>query len=178
MHTLLQGLRWIDENIERVIIIISYVTMAGIIFVEVIRRMLFGLQAAWSVQIPICLFLFITWFSAAYNAKARSHLAFAGLRQKMTPSWQMACHVLDFACWITLGAFVIYYSTEQVIINKENFSMVLGTELMTWYFMVSTPIGWAFIVYRVTQNLCKDIQKYRQGIPLDEAGNFAGGGKA
>lgn len=177
MRTVLQGLRWLDENIERVIIIVCYVAMASIIFVEVIRRMLFGLQAAWSVQIPICLFLFITWFSAAYNAKARSHLAFAGLRQKMSPSWRLGCHVLDFVCWIVLGAFVIYYSTEQVLINKENYSMVLGTELMTWYFLVSTPIGWTFIVYRVTRNLIEDIRNYRRGVSLDEAGNFAGGGQ-
>ena len=65
-------LRWIDENIEKIVILVCYVTMAAIIFVEVIRRFAFGQQAAWSTTIPIYLFLWVTWMGAAYNTKIRS----------------------------------------------------------------------------------------------------------
>ena len=42
-------LRWIDANVERIIILFAYFFMAGIIFVEVIRRFLFSEQVAWGV---------------------------------------------------------------------------------------------------------------------------------
>ena len=45
-------LKYLDDNIERIIIIISYFMMAAIIFEEVTKRFLFNSQAAWSVQIP------------------------------------------------------------------------------------------------------------------------------
>ena len=50
----------------------------------------------------------------------------------------------------------MYVTTEQVQINRDNFSMVLGTEIMTWYFIAVTPVGWALIFFRVSQNLVED----------------------
>ena len=52
-------LRYVERNIEKFIIIISYGSMAGIIFVEVIRRFLFNQQAPWSTTIPIYLFFVV-----------------------------------------------------------------------------------------------------------------------
>ena len=60
-------LYWLDRNVEKTIILASYVAMAGIIFVEVIRRFLFDQQAAWSSTIPIYLFLWVTWMGASWN---------------------------------------------------------------------------------------------------------------
>lgn len=58
-------LKYLDDNIERVIIIISYFMMAAIIFEEVIKRFFFKTQAPWSVQIPIYLFLILAWIGAS-----------------------------------------------------------------------------------------------------------------
>ena len=41
---ILQCLRWIDRNLEKVIITICYALMSGIIFVEVIRRFMEALH--------------------------------------------------------------------------------------------------------------------------------------
>ena len=60
-------LRWLDENVEKVIILVNYSVMAAIIFVEVIRRFLFNEQAAWSSTIPIYLFLWVVWIGCAYR---------------------------------------------------------------------------------------------------------------
>ena len=62
-------LKWFDKNIEKLVIFICYSSMAGIVFVEVIRRFVFSQQAAWSTTIPIYLFLWITWIGASYNVK-------------------------------------------------------------------------------------------------------------
>ncbi len=178
MHTLKKTLLWLDENVEKIVIMVSYVLMASIIFVEVIRRMALGQQAPWSTQVPIYLFLFLTWFSAAYNAKVRTHLFFAGSRARLAPFPKLCCHILDFVCWVVLGIFVIYYTCEQVMINRENYSMVFGTELMAWYFMLSTPLGWIFILYRVTRNFFADISAYRNGQEMGVPGEFAGGDRS
>jgi TRAP-type C4-dicarboxylate transport system permease small subunit len=77
-------LRWLDNNAEKTIILISYVVMAGIIFVEVIRRFVFGQQAPWSSTIPIYLFLWVVWAGCAYNVKLRTHLRFEEFRSRMS----------------------------------------------------------------------------------------------
>ena len=163
---ILQCLRWIDRNLEKVIITICYALMSGIIFVEVIRRFVFHVQAAWSTQIPIYLFLMLVWIGCAYNAKVRTHLTFPELRVRMPYTLQMICLVIDYICWMVLACLVMVFTLEQVEISRMNYAMVLGTELYVWYFYCITPIGWLLVMYRVTQNLFSDIRKFREGAPL------------
>jgi len=93
-------LRWFDKNAEKVIIIISYTAMSGIIFVEVIRRFVFSQQAPWSTTIPILLFLWLTWFGASYNIKKRTHLALTEIRSRLPYTMQFALLILDGILWI------------------------------------------------------------------------------
>ena len=148
--------RFLDDNIEKAIIISAYFMMAAIIFVEVIKRFFFHIQAPWSTQIPIYLFLILAWIGASYNAKVRTHLRFEALRATMGPKMRYLCAVVDYVAWITLAVIVMHVTAEQVQINRDNFSMVLGTEIMTWYFIAVTPLGWALIFFSVTKNLVDD----------------------
>ncbi len=160
-------LRWIDANIERVIILISYVVMATIIFVEVIRRFMFNEQVAWSTTIPIYMFLWIVWIACSYNVKIRSHLSFDEIRTKL-PQWgQFATLMLDSLLWIIFSAIVIYYTTQQVLLSRDNFAIVMGTDdVMQWWFYLGTPLAFSLLVFRVLQNIYKDISDFRNGRAL------------
>ena len=132
-------LKWLDENIEKSIILVSYVLMTAIIFVEVIRRFAFGQQAPWSSTIPIYLFLWVTWIGCAYNCKRRSHLRFEEFRMRLPYSGQFFCLVVDHLVWIGFSILVIY---------------------------TATPIGFALVIYRVLRNLFDDIRRYRNNEPM------------
>ena len=159
--------RWLDANIEKIVILICYSTMAGIIFVEVIRRFLFSEQAAWSTTIPIYLFLWVTWMGAAYNTKIRTHLRFDEFRMRMPYGAQFACLCLDALLWVIFAIIVVIYSTEQVYLAYDNFAIVQGTDnVMQWWFYLATPLAWTLLVFRALQNLWQDLQTYRRGEPF------------
>ncbi len=160
-------LRWIDANFERIIILFAYFFMAGIIFVEVIRRFLFSEQVAWSSTIPIYLFLWVVWIACAYNVRIRAHLSFDEIRTKLSQRGQLMCLMLDAALWIVFSAIVIYYTTRQVLLSRDNFAIVQGTdEVMQWWFYIATPLAFALLIVRVLQNVRKDVSDYRNGRPL------------
>ena len=160
-------LKWLDENIEKSIILVSYVLMTAIIFVEVIRRFAFGQQAPWSSTIPIYLFLWVTWIGCAYNCKRRSHLRFEEFRMRLPYSGQFFCLVVDHLVWIGFSILVIYYSMQQVQIAYDNFAIVQGTDdIMQWWFYTATPIGFGLVIYRVLRNLADDIRRYRNNEPM------------
>lgn len=159
--------RYAERNIEKFIILVSYTSMAGIIFVEVIRRFFFNQQAPWSTTIPIYLFLWLTWMGASYNTMRRSHLRFSEFRERFSYKNQFYCLLVDAVCWFGLGAVVIYYSVQQVYISYDNFAIVQGTDdVMQWWFYMATPMAWGLLLIRVLQNLKKDISDYRAGRPL------------
>lgn len=156
--------RWIDANIEKIIIIISYITMAAIIFVEVLRRFILNQQEPWSSTIPILLFLWVTWIGAAYNVKIRTHLSFDELRMRLPYNMQFCCLILDAVLWITFASIVLYFSIQQVQLSHDNFAIVTGTDdVMQWWFYMATPVAWALICIRVLQNLRSDYLKWRSG---------------
>ncbi len=168
-------IRWIDKNIEKLIILICYVTMAGIIFVEVIRRFFLSEQAAWSSTIPIYLFLWVTWIGAAYNVKIRTHLRFDELRVRLSHNMQFACLVLDAVLWIAFASIVAVYSTETVYLSYENYSIVQGTDdVMQWWFYMATPVAWTLLCVRVLQNLHGDFKKWRNGEKFTISVNMLG----
>ena len=163
----MQLLRWIDSNIERIIILVAYVFMAGIIFVEVIRRFLLNEQVAWSSTIPIYLFLWVVWIACAYNVRIRAHLSFDEIRTKLSQRGQLLCLLLDGLLWIIFSVIVIYYTTQQVLLSRDNFAIVQGTDnVLQWWFYIATPLAFALLIIRVLQNVAKDISDYRNGRPL------------
>ena len=165
-------IRWLDQNIEKLVIFICYSSMAGIVFVEVIRRFVFSQQAAWSTTIPIYLFLWITWVGASYNVRIRSHLKFDEIRVRLPYNIQFLLQVIDAVLWILFGVIVVIYSTEQVQLAKENFMIVQGTDnVLQWWFYVATPLAWSLLIIRVLQNLLEDIKSFikREPLPIQNA---------
>ncbi|MCB1800346.1 MAG: TRAP transporter small permease [Gammaproteobacteria bacterium] len=167
MNFLASILRWLDNNTEKVVILIAYITMAGIIFVEVIRRFLFNEQVAWSTTVPVLLFLWVTWFGAAYNVRQRTHLSLTEVRSRMPYGAQFACFILDAVLWVVFAGIVIYFTYEQTWLAYDNFAIVGGTDnVMEWWFYLATPLAWSLIVIRVIQNLVQDIRRYRNREPF------------
>ena len=165
-------LKWFDRNIEKLVIFICYSSMAGIVFVEVIRRFVFSQQAAWSTTIPIYLFLWITWIGASYNVRIRTHLKFDEIRVRLPYNIQFLLQVLDAVLWILFGVIVVIYSIEQVQLAKENFMIVQGTDnVLQWWFYLATPLAWSLLIIRVLQNLLEDIKSFikREPLPIQNA---------
>ena len=160
-------LGWLDRNIEKTVILISYTGMAGIIFVEVIRRFLFNEQVAWSTTVPVLLFLWVTWFGASYNVRQRNHLALTEVRSRLPYHIQFACFVLDAVLWVVFGCIVVYFTYQQTWLAYDNFAIVGGTDhVMEWWFYLATPLAWGLIIFRVMQNLAQDIRRFRRREPF------------
>lgn len=166
MSKILNALKWLDKNIEKWLIIVTYAAMSTIVFMEVCYRFFFNRQHVWSTSVAIYLFIFIAWIGASYIARQRSHLSFPAVRMSMGYTAQFFCLCLDWLCWITLSWFAFVASWENINLMMLNWAMVPGTSIMLWPFYLSIPIGWALLVWRVTANLAADIRNFRKGDPL------------
>jgi TRAP-type C4-dicarboxylate transport system permease small subunit len=158
---------WFERNFESTIMVVSYLAIGGIIFVEVFRRFVLSEQAPWSTTIPPFLFLIMTWFGCSYNVKLRTHLAFAEFRNAMPRGGQMACLVMDALLWIGFSWVVVVTSTRVVANSASNFQIMLGTDnVMQWWFLISVPLAFTVLVARVLENLLTDIANFRSGETL------------
>ena len=170
----LKGLRWLDDNLERYIILVAYSVCAGIIAFEVGRRFLLGQQASWSTTIPAYMFVWLAWPGAAYGVKVRAHLAFSDFRQRLPRHVQYILMQLDYVLFIIFACVAVYYSINLLTIQVANGSVVPGTlTVPSWWFYLATPVGWALLAIRVVQNAFQDFIALRSGAPLDLGGGIA-----
>lgn len=153
---------FIERHLERSIMVYTYLAIAIIIFVEVIRRFIFSLQAPWSTTFPPVLFLVMTWFGCSYNIKLRTHLAFNEFRTKMPRGGQMFCLTLDAVLWFCFC--VIVTSSRVAAQSASNFQILEGTDnFLKWWFLITVPIAFLMMTARVFSNWRDDWRNYRSG---------------
>lgn len=160
---------FIERNLESTLMVVSYLTIGAIIFVEVIRRFIFSEQFPWSTTIPGYLFLIMTWTGCSYNVRLRTHLSFSEFRSKMPRLPQFGLLMLDAALWWGICLLVIVTATGVMANAGNNFMIVTGTDnVFVWWFMATLPIAFVLLSARVFQNLFDDIGNFRNGRPLIE----------
>jgi len=167
VNFLYRAVPWIDRNLERSIVVYSYIIMATIIFVGVIQRFVFSNQVPWSTTIPPLLFMIMAWYGCSFNVKLRTHLSFSEFRANMPPKGQFAFLMLDNLLWM-IFAIIVVTTTSRVTVNTyDNFAIVLGTDnVMRWWFIITMPIGFTMLAGRVVGNTLDDIANFRSGKPL------------
>jgi TRAP-type transport system small permease protein len=156
--------RLLDRYLEPTAMFFIYLTIAMIIFVEVIRRFVFNVQAPWSTTLPPYLFLLLTWIGCAYNVKLRAHLSFGEVRAMMPPGGRLALSFLDAILWYVMAVIVVVATVRLTANSAANFQLLLGTDdVMRWWFYICVPISWLILYARVLENLLSDVRSYNEG---------------
>ena len=169
VYLMYRAVPFIERNLESTLMVVTYLLIGAIIFVEVIRRFVFSEQFPWSTTIPGYLFLIMTWTGCSYNVRLRTHLSFSEFRSKMGRTPQMALLCLDAALWWGICLLVIVTATGVMANAGNNFMIVTGTDnVFVWWFMATLPIAFLLLSGRVFQNLFDDIRKYRTGEEMIE----------
>ena len=159
--------QFIEKNLERAFMVVSYLSIAFIIFWGVIDRFIFSNQQPWSTTVPPLLFMIMAWFGATYNVRLRSHLSFTEFRSRMGRKAQFACLCLDNILWMSFAIIVIVTTTRAVVLSASNFQIVLGTDnVMQWWFLLTAPIAFLLMAARVIENFIEDLGNFRSGATL------------
>lgn len=157
----------VERNLERAIMVISYLSIAGIIFWGVVDRFVFSEQLPWSTTIPPLLFMIMAWFGATYNVRLRTHLSFSEFRSRMPRGGQFACLMLDAVLWFIFAVIVMVTTSRVAALSASNFQIVLGTDnTLQWWFLITAPLAFLLMAGRVFQNMFEDIGNLRAGRPL------------
>ena len=159
---ILRAVPVLDLYFEKSILVTTYLVIAAVIFVEVIRRFVFQAQVPWSTTLPPFLFLIMTWVGCAYNTRLRAHLRFTEVRVNLPRLGQLLCLSLDALLWVTFSIVVIVTTLKQTANSASNFQILLGTDnIMQWWFYIFVPLSWTLLSGRVIENLIDDFRRYR-----------------
>ncbi len=144
-------LRWFLGHFEEVSCAVLFSVMTLIAFGNIVTRYLFKYSFAFTEELVVSLFVWLTLFGAGVAFRAGSHLGFTLLFEKMPPLLRQV--QVWFVCTLSAILFLslIYFSVKQVHYEISFDIRSMGVGIPQWYYTVGMPVWSLLVLYRIFQ---------------------------
>ncbi len=144
-------LKWVWGHFEEVSCAVLFSVMTLIAFGNIVTRYVFKYSFAFTEELVVSLFVWLTLFGAGVAFRAGSHLGFTLLFEKM-PTLLRQIQVW-FVCTLSTFLFLslIYFSVKQVHYEIAFDIRSMGVGIPQWYYTVGMPVWSLLVLYRIVQ---------------------------
>jgi len=134
--------------------------MSLITFVNVVNRYLFSKSLAFSEEVVVNLFVWITLLGISIAFRRGSHLQMTNLYDKFSPQLKRISIAVSGVIGVVIFAFLIYNSCREIYKNMtfyHTISDALG--IPTWIYSLGTPVFSLFVLKEIIASTLKGIKK-------------------
>ena len=158
----------LNKNAERWALLFFYVLLVATMAVEVIRREVFSYSSIWGEEIVRYSFIYLAWIGAASAVRERGHIRIDVIMHYISPRAKAALYIFGDLVMFAVAAVAVYWSYETVAVSWKFGSVSHGLRVSMVWFLAAVPIGFALMIFRLSQSLLRDIQDLRTGRPVFE----------
>ena len=144
-------MKWLDENLEEILLIILLVCIACVMGAQVIARYFFNNSLTWSEELAQYMLVWSTFLSVSYCVKKRISIKIEQLLNILPEPGQtflrLARHTLVFVFCLIMIPYAWTYLQQSI--ESQATSAALGIPM---YFIQSAPlVGFILLTIRVAQ---------------------------
>ncbi|MFP8952901.1 TRAP transporter small permease [Natrialbaceae archaeon A-arb3/5] len=151
-------------HVEGLIALLILIVYTAIIALDVAQRTLWGGSFTWSLEIVLGLFTWMTWLSAAFAVRHRSHLRFTLVRKALSNRANYLMYWVEYVAWIGIMGLVLRYSVPIFLDQWETGRLVVGTEFVPSALLyLAVPVGMTLVMLRATEQIVRVTREYRRG---------------
>ncbi|MGH1416767.1 MAG: TRAP transporter small permease [Pelagimonas sp.] len=161
-------LQKIDKNAERWLLLTFYVMLVITMAIEVIRRELFAYSSIWGEEIVRYSFIYLAWIGAAAAVKERAHIRIDVILHYFGPRTKALFYIFGDLVMFVVALVALYWSFETVLVSAKFGSVSHGLRISMVWFLMSVPLGFALMIWRLLQSLWRDLRTLRDGTPVFE----------
>ena len=163
MRNLIQNL---DENFERWLMFGFYSHVVTIVFVEVIRRFVFGYSSMWGEETARYAFIYLVWLGAAAAIKDRSHIRIDIIFDIIPEKLRPYLYIFGELATLSFAAIALYYSAEGVLATIKYETVTSGLQISQAWFTFAIPFGLTLLILRILQRIYLDILDLKAKRPV------------
>ncbi|MCC4289284.1 TRAP transporter small permease [Vreelandella aquamarina] len=156
-------MKYIDEHLEEVLIVLLLAAMAGLVCVQVIMRYVFSASLVWSDEASRYAFIWMTYLGVAYGVKKSAHVNVTVVLTAL-PEWLRPWFRIISLLLIGVFAFLVVTQGWLLVEKLLRFgqkSASLGIP-MAWIYMAPV-VGFGLVFVRLAQALWGEIHALRNG---------------
>lgn len=146
-----KGIYWFFTHLEESLCALLFAIMALITFANVISRYLLKYSFAFTEEIVVSFFVWLTLLGTSIAFREQSHLAFTFIIERLHHKTQKLLLWLSAGLGGMLFLYLIYFSVRQV---GEEIALKItssGIGVPQWWYSAGMPVFSALIIYRIFQ---------------------------
>lgn len=155
-------LKWLDENLEKVILSIFLSIMIVVMGIQVVARYAFNSSLTWSEELTRFTFVWSAFMTLPYTIKFGISLKIDQLVEMLPKGIKKSLNIINHIIMFVFFIFMLYNSTGvvQSAINSGQRSPALGIPM--YLVQVSSVVGFALATVRILQSLIITLNKTKE----------------
>lgn len=158
----------LNRNAERWALLTFYVMLVVTMFIEVLRREVLSYSSIWGEEIVRYSFIYLAWIGAAAAVRERGHIRIDVIMQYVGPRVKALLYIFGDLVMFAVALVAFYWSLETVLVSAKFGSVTHGLRISQVWFLSAVPIGFALVIFRLTQSFLRDLRDLRAGRPVYE----------
>ena len=154
---------WFPSRLEEVLCAVLFAVMAVITFINIISRYLLKYSFAFTEELVVSFFVWLTLLGTSIAFREQSHLGFSFLVDRLPPKIRRIFLLVSAGLGAALFIFLIYFSMGQI---GEEISLGItssGIGVPQWWYTIGVPVLSVLIVLRVFQGAYRASRKMEKG---------------
>ena len=147
--------KWLGR-LEEIIVVFTLLTMSVIAFINVITRNFFDISLAFTEEVTVNLFVFLTFVGAAIGVRLHAHLGFSLILEKVSPTLRRV--LVSFIGLISVIFFliIVYYGIDMIQFQMTINATTPALAWPRWIFSLALPIGAGLCAFRTIEATFKE----------------------
>ncbi len=155
---LMKALKWIDEHLEEVFLVLFSIIMVTVIAMQVFMRYIMGSSLAWSEELARYCFIWLVYLGISYGVKKQRHIKVDVMLLLLKDRAKIVLNILANLLFLGFAIFVMFYGYDiaQKLLTWGQKSPALQIPMGLVY--LATPIGMGLTAIRIVQQLIKQVK--------------------
>lgn len=155
-------LKWLDQNLERIIVIISTIVLLTASFLGVVTRYLFNMSLTWTEEISLFALIWLAYFGAAISVVRRRHLRIELVPLLLFDKYgQKIVNILVNIVFFCFALFIIKSTFEMMLLAYRTNQVFAATGIRRWTSIAAVPTAFLVVALRVVQDTLRHIVEYK-----------------
>jgi len=120
----------IDRDGERWLLLVLYIYIVAVIFVEVVRRFVLDFSSIWGEETARYAFIYLVWIGAAAAVRDRAHIRIDVLLPFLPPRARTAIFLLGDVLMGVLATVILYLSIGPFLGSLQYGSVIEGLRVL------------------------------------------------
>jgi TRAP-type C4-dicarboxylate transport system permease small subunit len=158
----------VDKNGERWLLLGFYALIVAVISIEVFRRFVLSYSSVWGEEAARYSFIYLVWIGASAAVRDRAHIRIDVIAHRLSARGRAALYLFGDFATVVLAVIAFYWSLKPIFTSIQFGSVTHGLRVSQAWFFAAVPLGFAMMLFRLIQSVCRDVRDMRAGRPVFE----------